>query len=53
MRAPQCRPITHPSYVDWGFAMSIYRLLQGRAFGPDEITILSKPFEAALRELKL
>ena len=33
--------------------MSIYRLLKGSAFGPDDIKVLSDAFDSALRELKL
>ena len=33
--------------------MPIERLLQGRAFGPDEIKVLSSAFEAALIQLNL
>jgi len=33
--------------------VSIYRLLKGSAFGPDDIKVLSDAFDSALRELKL
>ena len=33
--------------------MAIYRLLQGSAFGPDEISLLSSAYEDARRALKL
>jgi hypothetical protein len=33
--------------------MAIYRLLQGSAFGPDEISLLSSAYEDARRALNL
>ena len=33
--------------------MPIKRLLQNRAFAPNEVRVLSEAFEAALRELRL
>jgi hypothetical protein len=33
--------------------MAIYRLLNNRAFGPDEIKVLSTAYEEALRTLRL
>jgi hypothetical protein len=38
----------------WGASMPIRRFLEGnRSFGPDEIEVLVKAFEDALRELQL
>jgi hypothetical protein len=36
-----------------GFAVPIRELLKGQAFGPDDIAILVRAFEEALRELGL
>jgi hypothetical protein len=36
-----------------GFAVPIRELLKGQSFGPDDIAILVRAFEEALRELKL
>ncbi|MFL6833406.1 MAG: hypothetical protein ACJ8F0_12530 [Xanthobacteraceae bacterium] len=33
--------------------MAIYRLLKNRAFGPDEIKVLTTAYEEALRTLRL
>jgi hypothetical protein len=33
--------------------MAIYRLLKNRAFGPDEIQVLTTAYEQALRALRL
>ena len=33
--------------------MAIYRLLKNRAFGPDEIEVLTTAYEEALRALRL
>ena len=33
--------------------MAIYRLLKNRAFGPDEIKVLTTAYEDALRALRL
>ena len=33
--------------------MAIYRLLKNRAFGPDEIRVLSTAYEETLRTLRL
>jgi hypothetical protein len=33
--------------------MAIYRLLKNRAFGPDEVKVLTTAYEEALRSLRL
>jgi hypothetical protein len=37
----------------WRFVMPLSRFLQGRTFGPDEIVVMTKAFEGALRALDL
>jgi hypothetical protein len=36
-----------------GWGMPLHRLLQDKAFGPDEIAVMVTAFEDALRELRL
>jgi hypothetical protein len=46
-------PTLHKSQRNREPPMAIYRLLKNRAFGPDEIKVLTAAYQEALRTLRL